>query len=812
MAVALIIETPTKQTPSQALGAVLSVFDYSINRELNRIGTFSVQFAVDEPLGVLIKRGWRITIVEDYHDGVSPPYLMYRGIVMTRRYVGQDAGASILELNGLLRSQELAQRNTHTNQVWVGETPTNIALALAGYAVSNPGGAVVTVTFNEITNYAGLLRLGELKGWHLREDINNSDEVQFINANNVPDSGYTIQSLEDASGDLSAVHEMKIALVSGTPTIEFIGDNIATRVIPVGNDTIDDPSATGNNANTDLTLEHSTRTSPYAIRMGTNPDGSHYWYIQDDVANTQFTDGNPIELYLKRTDVINAADNPVSRTAAANVLYDLSAQELIQRRSEFINFQAGIANGNRIWMQPGDAVRVEYEGWAYNRDTGKTSYIRLTRYMQVVSRSDHAGQDGEREVDFKVSSPAFVIIAPTDPTNIIMPAPPGNELSPMDPYALTNPYGSIPTATPSEPGFTDPGAQVSDGTEPAPEISLGPSDLLAANNAAFYILPDGSSAWSIASTDLPPNSARSLYAYDGGVVYVSGNTLKISTDNGISWSIVTLPHTGTPLDTQVSRADGRTWLLIDNGTNVFLYVYDGTAWTLKLTLAGPLGFHRIGLSLIDPLKVAVSHTTGGGNGKAWYTTDGGTTWTDIGTTDPSIVAQQLWFWTNTGRMVAAQGYSGSIKIEYSDSPYVFFPVDHTALSDATTNVSGVTSRHWMLARDAGERGAIFLAISANAPRIYRSTDNCTTFTSLGAFPVAGGISGIQYDYSTDKLYLLMASGATYYITSASTRTWTTVIAGDWVAMPSVGASFDQDASPSLALLLGGALLPEGEII
>jgi hypothetical protein len=543
--------------------------------------------------------------------------------------------------------------------------------------------------------------------------------------------------------------------------------------------------------------------------MGSNDDGTHYYYLEDDIARANYTDGGSIELYVTRSDVANPSDTVPTRQAAANVLYDVTASELFYRRSEFINLAVDVINGDKIWALPGDAIRIEYEGDVYDQVTGKTAYIRLSRYMLVVSRTDRSNDQGFREVSFVISSPTFVPQAAT----IILPAPPGNTSSPLDPGFFPDPYGSIPSGSPTQIGFTDPTAIITDGSEPIPAVTLGITlDLYIVAGAEYARLTAGVDlSWTI-KNGVPIPNPKTLRSETGNVMYHTGDTLQVSTDQGETWIGVVMPHSGVAVDVQVT-IDGKTWLAIDDGTNTYLYVYNGSTWTLSLTVGAPLGYMNIGISQVDALKVSLSFVTGGGNGKCWFTLDGGTTWNNIGTTDPSVAAQQQWFWTNTNRMVALQAYSGQIKIEYADGPpYTFFPVDNTALSDGGTNAAGVTGRKWMLTRGPTE-AAIFAGIGVNANRIYRSTDNCTTFVQVGAYPTTGTVLvGLQYDPSTDQLFALFANGNCYSLPAASNASWATRVIGDWVALPSVGVTFNNDSHDDLALVAGSLPFVPGEVI
>ena len=104
-------------------GPVESVFSWEMSRYLNRVGTFSLDIPVgeplygSEPLASQIERGWRVSIIqENTHplDRLDMEYLLYRGYVEDRTYRVDRSGAAVCHVEGSLRGLELTSRISPT--------------------------------------------------------------------------------------------------------------------------------------------------------------------------------------------------------------------------------------------------------------------------------------------------------------------------------------------------------------------------------------------------------------------------------------------------------------------------------------------------------------------------------------------------------------------------------------------------------------------------------------------------------------------------------------------------------------------------
>lgn len=320
------------------------------------------------------------------------------------------------------------------------------------------------------------------------------------------------------------------------------------------------------------------------------------------------------------------------------------------------------------------------------------------------------------------------------------------------------------------------------------------ANLYLANPTHHYERLAVGGAWA-QKADVPPANVRSFGYGIGGIFVHAGDKTRISTDQGETFTDLVLP--GTTSGIEIRRAaDGTLWLLAEDGS--FDYVYtstnNGASWTLRATFAlAAGGYQQLGIHPTDALHAARSFSTGGGNGKVWFTVDGGANWQQDGVTDPAVAQFALWFWTQANRLIAAQTYSnGEMIIRYSDnpvSPNSFFATNHQAYLELGLSFA---NNRWMLAR-ASAGSAIFLGLQLSADvRILRSVDQGQTFVKCNAgvpTGATGAMTGLAYDQNGDVLYALFADqGSVFSLPQASSRDFTTVQAGDWTALPTVGTN------------------------
>lgn len=418
----------TRVTLTDPFGVVqasiyVDVMNYEINRELNAASAWTMQFPCTVSLATQVRARWRVSLEEEGRVA----YLLKDAIVTTRTFNVSRSGSGVLSLTGGTKLIDMAADNTHVGLAYTGATSMQaIANALTGETVTAPARAATTfpkITFNDVSKLAAFVGAAEMARFNFRENFDGTFEL--TDKDDVPDSGYKAVIASHAGPDYASAGARGLALIAGTPMIGHDGSNLATRITGFGTDF----------DGSQLTLEHATRTDPYAVQSGTSPDGSTYWYLKDALAETIY---NVVERPLVRSDVKNPNDDATSRSEAANVLYAFVANELLKRRSEIVSFASNFANGNEIDALPGSRIHILFKGFSVTPD-GELLWQDIDRAFLVIKRKDSSIRSGIRQVGFTFAAPEEELSIPSAPTAHPIAEPPGEVPDPPEPIDPNEP-------------------------------------------------------------------------------------------------------------------------------------------------------------------------------------------------------------------------------------------------------------------------------------------------------------------------------------------------------------------------------------
>lgn len=468
-ATGMLVQTPAFVEP-EGLSGPLPVFEWRTSRYQNRIGTWEASIPIDdgmidgEPLHKQIRRGWHVSLLQENNGPniFGEWYRLYLGVVLERSYDIAEGGTVRLKLSGTFRDQHLADRSTFDGLSY-NETPDGIIDDLldgdniigpndgASYP-SNFATTNLNITFHDISRYAAMIKVAELRRVALRESW-RYDVPEFVRIDGPPDAHVIITNVESDAENLSIAARKGFALIAAPPLVKFRGQDIVNRIIPVGSDTPDG----------DLTLQYSNVTTPYTPLSAPTPGGGTYFYIEDEESIARY---GLVEQPLIRTDVKNPSDNSATRQASANVLYAVAVGELLRRKSEAMIVEVDLANGANIWALPGDAVRLQYTGIA-QAENGSFTWLDEDRYFIVTERHDESTPSGIRNVRLVIAAPEIIMEIPDLPNEVPGTTPTNEEPGDTDPSLDPN----EPTDPEIDPEVPGPGGEV---PEILPPIDTSP--------------------------------------------------------------------------------------------------------------------------------------------------------------------------------------------------------------------------------------------------------------------------------------------------------------------------------------------------
>src|SRR5690606_27727913 len=202
--------------------------------------------------------------------------------------------------------------------------------------------------FDGVSIWKALSHIANLFGWHVWE--NNLTKTVTIGPAGTA-SGLLIRNVEQAMS--TSADGLALVPLTGIRILDEQAE-LWNRIIPLGG---------GEGVNV-LTLQHSTRTSPYTIKSATGPDGRTYWYLEDSASVTAHGARTKV---LSFKDAVPLANSDAEITNAANTLYDMAAAWLGWHSTVPESYEVQIANlkhivGGTPQIWPGATVRLVYRG------------------------------------------------------------------------------------------------------------------------------------------------------------------------------------------------------------------------------------------------------------------------------------------------------------------------------------------------------------------------------------------------------------------------------------------------------------------
>lgn len=274
--------------------------------------------------------------------------LLFRGVIDQAAITVGAADDRVLEASGRSVAAQLVWANTLLGRTFAGDTVTSAVGTLisgTGWSAGTiDAGTLISARFDGASVWKALREVARVMGWHVREDnLNRNVDLGEAGAA----SGLVFRAIEHPDADLGVVPLLGLR-IAGEDT------ELWNRVIPLG---------AGEGVNV-LTLEHSSRTTPYTIQTATGPDGNPYWYLEDAAS---------IASYGARTQIVKLDDiAPLSNAAqeiedAADVLYDVAAAWLGYHASPAAFYEATVGNLRHIeagspTFRLGETARLQWTG------------------------------------------------------------------------------------------------------------------------------------------------------------------------------------------------------------------------------------------------------------------------------------------------------------------------------------------------------------------------------------------------------------------------------------------------------------------
>jgi hypothetical protein len=365
-------------------GPVVDVLRASYSESLDGIGSFELEVPAIDPAGDYLTAGKEVRI---YREGEG---LLFRGIVGKRETMVDAGGALTLAVTGESVAEQLRWANT-----LLGLEFSNTSMSsTVGTLLSGTGWTSntvqtdsrnVTAQFEGVSIWAALVHVSEMFGWHVRErNLNRQVDVGKFGS----DSGLIFRNVQHIEPDMAVIPVTRLR-------IDEAQDELWNRVIPIG-------GGEGINA---LTLQYSTRTSPYTVKSSTGPDGTTFWYLEDE---TSISNHGVRTKVLAVKDIVPLSNSTAEIRNAANTLYDVTAAWLGWHSTVQESYQVDVAGlvhmvDGQPQFRTGDTVRLEYRG-AVEQDGERRLWRSIDSDVWVMGYTRQFNADGSDGWQFTVST------------------------------------------------------------------------------------------------------------------------------------------------------------------------------------------------------------------------------------------------------------------------------------------------------------------------------------------------------------------------------------------------------------------------
>lgn len=370
-----------------APGPITAIQSASVTRALDGPGSFTLSLAGSDmrTLQYITNKSYLKIYTDNAGSSVSAAFrLLGEGIVEEIR-VRESSGGVAFSITGYDPLSLLKQKNTLMNRSYSGQSVSTIAsslAALAGFTASVSGGIPTSIRYDGETVLKAFQMLCESQGLHFR--LGSAANTIEVNAmGNI--SGYRAINARKAEADF---YNNDYAYLLDSLDIVTDSKDIANWIVPFG-------AGEGVAA---LTLQHSTRTTPYTIQSSAGPDGRTFYYLKDTTSIGLY---GQIEKIVTFKDIAPLTNTEADTVAAANALYDAAAAYLARYASKLEIYGMTV---RKVWntIKPGDKIYVRYKG-IVTRDGSPFTYRDINQDMWILEATENVSNSG-LTVSFKVAT------------------------------------------------------------------------------------------------------------------------------------------------------------------------------------------------------------------------------------------------------------------------------------------------------------------------------------------------------------------------------------------------------------------------
>jgi hypothetical protein len=350
----------------------------NVTRRIDGAGEFSLVFvAGDARVQALIQSERRVRIYVIGSEAGAVARELGGGIIQRIR-VREGRDGRELEASGTARLVDLARSSVLLGRKYANEPIADVVddlvTGVSGWSVDTTGvSGNVSARFDGMSRLKALITLAEQTGYHLREDTGEVVTFGALGA------GVDVRLYGGGSSGAWAQGGAGEVLPVESIVVDESTADVVNTILPLG----------AGDGDTALTLEHSTRTSPYTVQTTTLPDGRTGYYLSDATSITAY---GSIERVVKFQNIAPLSNDDASIERAANALYDAAAAYLDRHKVKQVTYTVQTRRAGET-VAPGDKIRLTYKGLVETTD-GDTTYVDVNEALWVLSATERVALEG----------------------------------------------------------------------------------------------------------------------------------------------------------------------------------------------------------------------------------------------------------------------------------------------------------------------------------------------------------------------------------------------------------------------------------
>lgn len=367
-------------------GPVWDIKSVEVNRQLDGTGTFVIEASVSARSLELLTNEKRVKIYNEDAGGIR---LLGQGIIETQAIVESPPGVS-LRVTGPDILDELVRKNTLRSRLFSQSTIQTVADALIalvpGWSVDVDASIADNVVDARYDGASVLKAFRDLVGRYGHHFRLSSDSKVVSISQFGEDSGLRIIKTQVITPAM--IRDPNLLFVQRLPQTTETSD-LANWIIPLG----------AGEGIGQLTLEHSTRTTPFTIQSMAGPDGTLQYYLSDATSVAAY---GQIEKILAFKQIAALSNSSTDIANAANALYDAAAEWLTRNKDPIVRYGLMVKNAKENVL-PGDKIHINYKGRIITPDGAEVDYLSVRGDFWVMQAVETVNLDGQT-VDLEIAN------------------------------------------------------------------------------------------------------------------------------------------------------------------------------------------------------------------------------------------------------------------------------------------------------------------------------------------------------------------------------------------------------------------------